>query len=67
MNITTSAVIAVVSALALFGVVMVTVATTTMLLQEAEARGCPVFGQGFFASEGRCLPDRKPAKPARTG
>jgi hypothetical protein len=59
-NNTTFAVIAVVSALALFGVVMVTVAVT-MQLQEAEARpftfarGCDFAGAAFNASQGRCF------------
>ena len=60
MNNTTFAVIAIVSALAMFGVVMVTVATT-MQLQEAEARGClnpnaPGGGSvAVNASKGRCV------------
>ena len=59
-NNTTLAVIAIVSALALFGVVMVTVATT-MQLQEAEARpntalkSCDAGGVAFNASQGRCF------------
>jgi len=53
------AIIAIVAALALFGVVMVTVATT-MQLQEAEGqRGCdPTTPRGnlaFNASKGRCF------------
>jgi hypothetical protein len=56
MNNTTFAVIAIVSALAMFGVVMVTVAVT-LPLQEAEAgcergRGLPI---AFNASLGRCF------------
>jgi hypothetical protein len=58
-NNTTFVVIAIVSALALFGVVMVTV-SVTMQLQEAEARGCinpnaPGGGSiAVNASKGRC-------------
>jgi hypothetical protein len=54
------AIIAVVAALALFGVVMVTV-SVTMQLQEAEARGCinpnaPGGGSiAVNASKGRCV------------
>ena len=51
---TTFAVIAIISALALFGVVMVTV-SVTMQLQEAEARGCAAGGQAFNASQARCF------------
>jgi len=54
MNNTTFAVIAVVSALALFGVVMVTV-SVTMQLQQAEAIGCRPGLTGFNASQGRCF------------
>jgi hypothetical protein len=55
---TTFAVIAIVSALALFGVVMVTVAVT-LPIQEAEA-GCESGGlralaHAFNASRGRCF------------
>jgi hypothetical protein len=59
-NNTTFAVIAIVSALAMFGVVMVTVAVT-MQLQEAEARpntavkSCDFRGVAFNASQGRCF------------
>jgi hypothetical protein len=55
------ALIAIVAALALFGVVMVTVATTTMQLKEAEARpftsakSCDFFGGAYNASKGRCF------------
>jgi hypothetical protein len=49
------AIIAIVAALALFGVVMVTVAVT-MQLQEADAqRGCPVGTPAPNASKGRCF------------
>jgi hypothetical protein len=54
MNDTTLAVIAIVSALAMFGVAIVTVAVT-MQLQEAEARGCPLGTPGPNASKGRCF------------
>ncbi len=54
MNNTTFAVIAIVSALAMFGVVMVTVATTIQL-QEAEAQGCPLGTPAPNASKGRCF------------
>lgn len=61
MNDRTFAVIAIVSALALFGVVMVTVATTIQL-QQAEAGGCipnpnaPYGGSiAANASKGRCF------------
>ena len=47
------AVIAIESALALFGVVMVTVAITIQL-QQAEAVGCRT-SQAVNASKGRCL------------
>jgi hypothetical protein len=59
-NNTTLAVIAVVAALAMFGVVMVTVAAT-MQLQEAEARpntavkSCDAGGVAFNASQARCF------------
>jgi hypothetical protein len=53
-NTTTFAVIAIVSALALFGVVMVTV-SVTMQLQEAEARGCPIGTPAPNASKTRCI------------
>jgi hypothetical protein len=53
-NNTTFAVIAIVSALALFGVVMVTI-SVSMQLQEAEARGCDAGGVAFNASQGRCF------------
>jgi hypothetical protein len=59
-NNTTFAVIAIVSALALFGVVMVTV-SVTMQLQEAEAKpftavkSCDAGGVAFNASQGRCF------------
>lgn len=52
---TTLAVIAIVAALTVLGVVMVTVATLTIQLQEAEARGCPGGTPAFNASKGRCF------------
>jgi len=55
---TSIAIIAIVSALALFGVLMVTV-SVTMQLQEAEAKGCTLVGgpgiRAFNASNGRCF------------
>ena len=54
---TTFAVIAIVAALALFGVVMVMV-SVTMQVQEAEAIGCTsgaAASTAFNASKGRCL------------
>jgi hypothetical protein len=55
-NNTTFAVIAIVAALALFGVVMVTV-SMTMQLQEAEAfhRGCPLESPTANASKAKCV------------
>jgi hypothetical protein len=47
-------IIAIIAALALLGVVMVTVAVT-MQLQEAEARGCPLGTPAPNASKGRCF------------
>ena len=53
------AIIAVVAALALFGVVMVTVATTMQLQQAEAAPGCekdlPQSAPAFNASKGRCF------------
>jgi hypothetical protein len=54
MNDTTFAVIAIVAALVMFGVVVVTVATT-MQLQQAEAAGCPTNNPAGNASKGRCF------------
>ena len=51
---TSYAVIAIIAALALLGVVVVTVAVTIPLQQQAEARGCPL-GPAFNASQGRCF------------
>lgn len=50
------ALLALVAALALLGVVVVTVAVT-IPLQQAEARGCESGGAGvaFNASKGRCF------------
>ncbi len=52
------AVIAIVAALALFGVVMVTVATTMQLQAEALPgceKGLPQSAPAFNASKGRCF------------
>jgi hypothetical protein len=53
------ALIAIVAALALFGVVMVTVATTMQLQQAEAAPGCekgfPQSAPAFNASKGRCF------------
>jgi hypothetical protein len=49
------AIIAIVAALALLGVVLVTVAFTIPLQQEAEARGCTGSTPGLNASKGRCF------------
>ncbi len=50
------AVIAIVAALAVIGVVVVTVAVNMQLLQEAEAqRGCPLDTPAPNASKGRCF------------
>jgi hypothetical protein len=49
------ALIALVTALALLGVVVVTVAVTIPLQQQAEARGCPINTPGVNASQGRCF------------
>jgi hypothetical protein len=48
------AIIAVVAALALLGVVIITVAVTIPLQQEAEAAGCK-SSKAFNASKGRCF------------
>jgi hypothetical protein len=50
---TSMAVIAIVAALALFGVVAITIVTIPIQLQQAEAAGCR--GPGFNASQGRCF------------
>jgi hypothetical protein len=51
------ALLALVAAVALLGVVVVTVAVTIPLQQQAEARGCESGGAGiaFNASRGRCF------------
>jgi hypothetical protein len=55
-RITTSiAVIAIVAAVALLGVVVLTVAVTLPLQQQAEAVGCPISSPGINASKGRCF------------
>ncbi len=51
---TSIAIIAIVAALGLFGVVVVTVAVT-IPLQQAEARGCAGGGTAFNTSQGRCF------------
>ena len=48
------ALIAIVAALALLGVVIV-LAVMTIPVQEAEARGCPVATPAVNASQGRCF------------
>jgi hypothetical protein len=53
-NFTSLGVIAIVAALALLGVVVVTVAVT-IPLQQAEARGCPLGTPAVNASQGRCF------------
>jgi hypothetical protein len=52
---TSIAIIAIVAALALFGVVVITVAVTIPLQQQAEAAGCPLGSPGFNASKSRCF------------
>jgi hypothetical protein len=59
-NISSLGVIAIVAALALLGVVVVTVAFTIPLQQQAEAArpagaGCPATVPGANASQGRCF------------
>jgi hypothetical protein len=49
------AIIALVAALALLGVVIVLAITTLPTMQEAEARGCPGTNPAFNASQGRCF------------
>jgi hypothetical protein len=49
------ALIALVAALALLGVVVITVAVTIPLQQQAEAVGCPAGTPGANASKGRCF------------
>jgi hypothetical protein len=49
------AIIALVAALALLGVVVVTVAVTIPLQQQAEARGCPIGTPAVNASKARCF------------
>jgi hypothetical protein len=52
---TSMAVIAIVAALALFGVVAITIVTIPIQLQQAEARGCSPTTPAFNASQGRCF------------
>ena len=47
------AVIAIVLALGLLGVVAITI--VSIPLQQAEARGCPIASPGLNASQGRCF------------
>jgi hypothetical protein len=54
-NNTSLGVIAIVAALALLGVVVVTVAVTIPLQQQAEAAGCPLGTPAVNASRGRCF------------
>jgi hypothetical protein len=54
MNDTTYVVIAIVAALALLGVVAITIVTIPPQLQQAEAKGCN-NGRAFNASQGRCF------------
>jgi hypothetical protein len=49
------ALIALVAAVALLGVVVVTVAVTIPLQQQAEAAGCPLGTPAVNASRGRCF------------
>jgi hypothetical protein len=49
------ALIALVAAVALLGVVVVTVAVTIPLQQQAEAIGCPAGTPAANASKGRCF------------
>jgi CHASE1-domain containing sensor protein len=49
------AIIAIMSALALLGVVIVLAITTLSTMQEAEARGCPLGTPAPNASKGRCF------------
>jgi hypothetical protein len=57
---TSMAVIAIVAALALFGVVAITIVTIPIQLQQAEAapgceKGLPRSAPAFNASQGRCF------------
>jgi hypothetical protein len=54
MNDTTFVVIAIVAALALLGVVAITLVTIPLQLQQAEAAGCN-NGRAVNASQGRCF------------
>jgi len=55
MNDTTFVVIAIVAALAVLGIVMVMVAVTIPLHQQAEAAGCQNGSKPFFNSRGNCF------------
>jgi hypothetical protein len=48
------AIIALVAALSMLGIVVVTV-TIPLQQQQAEAAGCPLGSPGFNASKGRCF------------
>ena len=52
---TSYAVIAIVAALSMLGIVVLTVTVTIPLQQQAEALGCPDRTPAFNASKGRCL------------
>jgi hypothetical protein len=52
---TSIAIIAIVAALASLGVVVVSVAVTIPLQQQAEARGCPIGTPAVNASQVRCF------------
>ena len=54
-NKTSYAVIGIVAALALFGIVVLTVAVTVVPLQQTEAAGCPFDTPALDASKGRCF------------
>jgi hypothetical protein len=55
MNDTRLAIVALVVALAVFGVVAITLVTIPMQIQQAEARGCPLSGPAVNASKARCF------------
>ncbi len=47
--------IAVLSAVAVLGVVAITLVTIPIQMQQAEAKGCPTSTPGINASKGRCF------------
>jgi hypothetical protein len=49
------AIIAIVAAVAVLGIVLVMVAVTIPLHQQAEAAGCANGSHAFFASKGNCF------------